>query len=218
LSLRSIPAAKIVWPRCVSSTTEARGYNVLVLSRRLPPVNLKGDKMADIQSKVDLICRLASDGKLTHAQFRVATVLLLHFHNTTTGECYPSYRQLAEKAKVTKKVAVAAIHRLMEMELISFAPNNGGRCRRNSYIVKTVSSVPPLRRERVSPGVQTGVLRTPAYIHRYKSNWQKAGGTPRVYSQPQFKPEKQINIPPPEVRAAQVAARLAGLGLGVGVR
>jgi hypothetical protein len=169
--------------------------------------------MADIQAKVDLICRLASDGKLSHAQFRVATVLLLHFHNTATGECYPSYRQLAAKAQVTKKAAIVATQVLKDMGIIYFAKNNGGRCCRNTYIVKRVSPVPPLRPERVSPVAQSVPLRTPAYIHRYKSNWQKAKGTPRVYSQPQFKPEKPVNIPPPEVRAAQVEARLGRVGL-----
>jgi hypothetical protein len=201
---RSLPAAKIVWPRCASNTTEARGYNVLVLSRRLPPVNLKGDIMADIQSKVDLITNLAADKRLTDAQFRAAVALILKFHNSTNGACYPSLRQWADASTLGRSTVSEAASRLRDLGVIAFDASSGGRNRRNSYTVN------------VRPAEQKRSPSRTALNTRYKYNRgeRKIG----VFSQPQFKPEKQINIPPPEVRAAQVAARLAGLGLGVGVR
>jgi DNA-binding transcriptional MocR family regulator len=157
--------------------------------------------MASLLDKVELVTKLAADKRLTDAQFRAAVTLLLKFHNSANGACHPSLRQWADASTLGRSTVSEAASRLRDIGVIGFEASSGGRNRRNSYTV----NVRPAEQKR-SPS--RNALNT-----RYKYNrGERKTGT---FSQPQFKPEKQINIPPPEVRAAQVAARLGGFGLGV---
>jgi DNA-binding transcriptional regulator YhcF (GntR family) len=83
--------------------------------------------------KVKLLTALCS--KMTGDQFKVAHVLLTYFHNSKTGECYPSYRQLAEISGTSPATAVAAIKALKVLGVVEFDPSNGGRNQRNSYSI-----------------------------------------------------------------------------------
>jgi DNA-binding transcriptional MocR family regulator len=154
--------------------------------------------MADIQSKVDLVTKLAADKRLTDAQFRAAVTLLLKFHNSRTGLCYPSLRQWADASTLGRSTVSEAASRLRDIGVIAFEASSGGRNKRNAYTLN------------VRPAEQKRSPSRTALNTRYKYNRgeRKTG----VFSQPQFKPEKPVNVPPPAVRAAQVEARLGRMG------
>jgi DNA-binding transcriptional MocR family regulator len=154
--------------------------------------------MADIQSKVDLVTKLAADKRLTDAQFRAAVTLLLKFHNSRTGLCYPSLRQWADASTLGRSTVSEAASRLRDIGVIAFEASSGGRNKRNAYTLN------------VRPAEQKRSPSRTALNTRYKYNRgeRKTG----VFSQPQFKPERPVNVPPPAVRAAQVEARLGRMG------
>jgi DNA-binding MarR family transcriptional regulator len=97
-----------------------------------------------LTGKVMLLAMLCEDSRLTADQFRVAVTLFLRFHNTGTGECFPSYKQLANASCTSKTTAKRTTKTLKAMGVIDFAHNKGGRSRRNFYTLKTVSPAGPL--------------------------------------------------------------------------
>lgn len=70
---------------------------------------------------------------LTGNEFKVAYALILYFHNSQTGKCFPSYRLLAEESGTSAPTAVTAVKKLKTLGVVGFDPSNGGRNQRNSY-------------------------------------------------------------------------------------
>jgi hypothetical protein len=155
--------------------------------------------MTSLLDKVEAITALAADKRLTDAQFRAAVTLLLKFHNSGTGLCYPSLRQWGEASCLGRSTVSEAATKLRAIGVIDFEASSGGRNRRNAYSL----NVRPAEQKR-SP--TRTALNTSKYINRER---KKTG----MFSQPRFRPEKPVNVPPPEVRAAQVAARLGRAAL-----
>ena len=69
--------------------------------------------------KVELAVQLCNDGRLSGDQFRVALALLFRFHNTTTGDCFPSFNQLAEVSCVSRRTVVRAVQALEAMGIFT---------------------------------------------------------------------------------------------------
>ena len=113
--------------------------------------------------KVKLAATLCGDQRLSAKQFRVAIALVLYFHNTGTGKCFPSYRQLADASCTSKTTAMRSTKKLKAMGVIEFQPNRGGRSRRNSYVFKTVAASDPLP---LRNGVRSGSFQKPNGIVR----------------------------------------------------
>src|SRR5262245_19957328 len=95
-------------------------------------------KLAD---KVKLVDALNSEPYLSAAQFKVACALILHFHNTKTGECYPSLEQLADASHVTRRTVIDALRKMQELGYLSIEQSDGGRRKRNRYHLQTVHSL-----------------------------------------------------------------------------
>lgn len=146
-----------------------------------------------LQEKLQLVTSLAP--VLSGDQFKVAHVLILHFHNTLTGQCFPSYLQLAAKAGRSKWCAMRATHRLRDLGVIAFAESNGGRNRRNTYRLLKCSASAPFNSEKglhqrtptVAPAHQCGSTSAPAYIHKNISEKEKERG---------FQEESKSSAPP----------------------
>jgi hypothetical protein len=151
-----------------------------------------------LQAKAELLCKLAADDRLTDAQFRALTVLLLKFSNSKTGQCYPSLKQWGEASCLGRSTVSEAATKLRALGVISFEASNGGRNRRNSYRL----NVRPAEAKR-SPS--RNAFNPYKYLNR-------EGKKTATYSQPRFRPEPKINIPPAAVREAQIA-RLAHMGV-----
>jgi hypothetical protein len=59
-------------------------------------------------------------GPLTRATLDVLRVLLWGFHNAKSGRCFPSYQQIAERAKTTPKTVGLAIQALEAAGVLSW--------------------------------------------------------------------------------------------------
>jgi hypothetical protein len=92
------------------------------------PSDTKQMKLLD---KLQLTTALAP--RLTGNQFKVAYMLLLPFHNSKTGKCFPSYRQLADMSDTSRPTAVTTIKKLQELAVIKVDASNGGWNKRNTY-------------------------------------------------------------------------------------
>jgi DNA-binding transcriptional MocR family regulator len=92
--------------------------------------------------KVKLVVHLSADCRLSAWQRLVGIVLLMHFHNTQTGACFPSIPMLAEMSGVSQDTARRAVHSLKSFGYLHFNKNNGGRNRRNEYTFKTLAGAP----------------------------------------------------------------------------
>jgi hypothetical protein len=147
--------------------------------------------MANLYDKVALVNSLAGDDRLTDAQFRAAVALILKFHNSANGACHPSLQQWASASCLSRSTASEAASKLRQLGVISFDSSTGGRNRRNAYVV----NVRPAEQKRSPSRTALNPIR---FINKERS---KVG----LFSQPKFKPERPVNMPPPEVRAAQVA-------------
>jgi hypothetical protein len=160
-----------------------------------------------------LAATLCGDPRLSAVQFRVFVALLLYFHNTGTGKCVPSYRQLADASWTSTTTAKRTTGKLKAMGVIDFAPNQGGRSRRNSYILKTVSLPDPLASQKGARGGPfkngkgiTGGRQTvsPADPHIPNEESNKGGGKPATdldgHSQPRFEIETGKKLSPEEIK------------------
>lgn len=104
-----------------------------------------------LPGKVQTVIELCKDTALSDAQFRVAFALVLKFHNTKTGECFPSYGQLASASGKSESTTRRTTEKLKAIGVIEFERSNGGRNHRNSYVLKRVSGADPLPDETVAP-------------------------------------------------------------------
>ncbi len=104
-----------------------------------------------LAEKIRIATALCADARLSHAQFRVAAALLFDFHNTKTGECFPSYPQLAAASRTSETTAKRTTEKLKAMGVVDFERTSGGRNKRNRYSLKTVSPADGLDDETVSP-------------------------------------------------------------------
>jgi len=69
--------------------------------------------------------------ELTGDQFKVAYVLLFQFHNSQTGDLFPSYSTQAGAANVSKSTAIRTVEILEGLEVLDVERTDGGRNRRN---------------------------------------------------------------------------------------
>lgn len=90
----------------------------------------------DLSEKIEIAVTMCADGRLSDAQFRVGVALVLYFHNTKTGACFPSYRQLAEASHTSQGTVLRAIKALEKAEWIVAERSDGGRNKRNAYTIK----------------------------------------------------------------------------------
>lgn len=87
----------------------------------------------DLVGKVKILNEIRP--RMSGDQYKVAAALLLYFHNTGTGNCFPSYRQLATASGTSPATAVAAIKWLEREGWIAVQRSDGGRNKRNTYCI-----------------------------------------------------------------------------------
>ena len=89
-----------------------------------------------LPDKAKMAKRLCRDGRLSDAQCRVGIALIFTFHNTNTGQCNPSVRQLAEASGTSPATVLRAIQALDDAGYVSAERSHGGRNKRNTYAIK----------------------------------------------------------------------------------
>jgi len=104
-----------------------------------------------LAEKINHATTICGDGRFTGDECRVLTVLILKFHHTKSGDCFPSYRQLATAAATSRRTAQRATAKAKLLGYISFEENAGGRQMRNAYSLETVTPARPLETETVTP-------------------------------------------------------------------
>jgi hypothetical protein len=96
-----------------------------------------------IKEKLDLVNAICSDPRFSHGEVRAAVVMVLYFHNTTSGELFPSREQVSEQACVGKEVVIAATRKLRRLGFLDYADSDGGCQHRNTYILRKQRSENP---------------------------------------------------------------------------
>ena len=96
-----------------------------------------------LPDKVRRLAGMAADARLSDAAYRVASALLLHFHNTTTGRCYPSLQQVAEASAKHKATVIRALKHLKALGYVQIERSSGGRYRRHNYTFFPSETVAP---------------------------------------------------------------------------
>lgn len=91
--------------------------------------------LLELKEKVALFNAINRDPRFTPAECNVAGALILYFHNTTTGACYPSYAKLAERSLTSKSTAKRTTKKLQDLGYIEIERSNGGCNRRNRYVL-----------------------------------------------------------------------------------
>jgi hypothetical protein len=94
--------------------------------------------------KVEIANAICSDVRFTHGEARASVVMILYFHNTTSGELFPSRKQTMERACVNKEVVIAATRKMRRLGYITYDQSTGGFSRRNTYHLKKRSEIPTL--------------------------------------------------------------------------
>jgi hypothetical protein len=92
-----------------------------------------------VVEKINLAVAISGDVGLPPLQRLVGILLLMHFHNTKTGQCNPSMVKLAKMTAASESTARRAVQALMRSGYLRFARNHGGRNIRNAYVWKTLS-------------------------------------------------------------------------------
>jgi hypothetical protein len=128
----------------------------------------------DLAGKVAVASAMCRDERLSNGQCRVGIALLFTFHNTVTGECYPSFRQLAEKSRTSQGTVLRAINALEDAGYLDVERSDGGCNERNSYTIKRSASgafeqenTPLAERKHFTSGAScsaSGVRNTPLVI------------------------------------------------------
>ena len=110
-------------------------------------------------------------GPLTRAYLDVLRALLWTFHNSHTGQCFPSYERLAEAAKVGRSTVGEALHALGEARVLRwenrlvwqrtirpglFGPEPGRVPRRTSNAYQLLDPKPQARPVLPKSGNRTG--------------------------------------------------------------
>jgi hypothetical protein len=138
---------------------------------------------------------------LSDGEFRVAVALILYFHNTLSGECFPSIRQLAEASNTSHGTASRAVHRLKAIGVLSLIQSNGGRCQRNTYTLGNLPPVegieggnlPPVGQKPSTRGNPRVSTRGNAYIRGSNPKEGQSGKSEGAW--PQERPDGQWDIP-----------------------
>lgn len=82
--------------------------------------------MKDTPAHYLVLWAIMADARLSAAAKCVATVLLLQYRNHKTGQCNPSFRELAKRVGRTRRPVIAALNELREFGWVDWQGTKGG--------------------------------------------------------------------------------------------
>ena len=65
--------------------------------------------------------------------------MVLYFHNTASGDLFPSRAQVSEQCGVTKPTVISATKKLKRFGYLHYEQSSGGRNERNTYHLKKLA-------------------------------------------------------------------------------
>ena len=86
-----------------------------------------------IKEKLDLVTVICADTRFSHGEVRAAVTMIIYFHNTQSGELFPSRAQVAEQACISKDVVINATRKMRRFGYLHYEQTCGGRNERNTY-------------------------------------------------------------------------------------
>jgi hypothetical protein len=89
-----------------------------------------------LQEKFDVVITILSDARFTYAEKVVAGIMITYFHNTTSGDLFPSRQQVVQRCGAKKDIVISATRKMECFGYLNVDKSNGGRCRRNTYHLK----------------------------------------------------------------------------------
>jgi hypothetical protein len=89
----------------------------LVLTKQyVPPKRQTGNSKIEIlgqgwnlTEKLDVLNAILSDKRFSYAERVAASTMIVHFHNTTSGDLFPSRKHVTERCGVKKGIAISAL-------------------------------------------------------------------------------------------------------------
>jgi hypothetical protein len=82
---------------------------------------------------VEIANAICADIRFSHAEARASVTMILYFHNTSSGELFPSRKQIMGRSCVKKDVVINATRKMRRLGYITYDQSTGGFSRRNSY-------------------------------------------------------------------------------------
>ena len=120
------------------------------MSPQRPRIKLPAQSWT-IKEKLDVVNDLCADRRFSHGEARAAVTMVLYFHNTTTGELYPSRKQSAGALRrEQKEIVINATRKMKRFGYLHYEQTSGGHNERNTYhLLKRSEKVTLLKTERV---------------------------------------------------------------------
>ena len=94
--------------------------------------------------KVEIANAICSDLRFSHAEARAAVTMVLYFHNSTSGDLFPSRKQIMERSCVHKDTIIYATRKMRRLGYLTYEQSTGGFQKRNSYYLNKRSEIPTL--------------------------------------------------------------------------
>jgi hypothetical protein len=89
-----------------------------------------------VKEKLDVVNAILADERFSHAEARAAATMVLYYHNTTSGELFPSRQQVAEHCHVGKRIVINTTRKMRSLGYVHYEQTTGGRNERNTYYLK----------------------------------------------------------------------------------
>jgi len=102
------------------------------------------------KEKFDVVNAIVRDKRFTYAERVAAITMITYFHNTMSGDLFPSREQVVGQCGAKKDIVISATSKMERVGYLSFDRSDGGRNKRNTYYLKKQSEkVTVLERETV---------------------------------------------------------------------
>jgi hypothetical protein len=92
-----------------------------------------------LTEKVNVVNAICSDPRFSHGEVRAAVVMVLYFHNSHSGELYPSRPQVSEQACVSRDTVIAATRKMRRLGFLHYEDSDGGCNHRNTYYLRKLT-------------------------------------------------------------------------------
>jgi hypothetical protein len=96
------------------------------------PASAPGESWSQAEKR-DLSVTMLRDHRLTSGEKVVGLTMLLYFHNSSSGDLFPSREQISKICSVSVDTAVRATKKLKAFLYLDYEETSGGRNERNSY-------------------------------------------------------------------------------------
>jgi biotin operon repressor len=182
---------------------------------RKPPKKLPGQSWT-IKEKLDWVVAVLTDHRLTYATRVIGATMAVHFHNTQSGDLYPSRPQIGEKVGVHRSKIILATQSLRKHGYLTYEDSDGGCNHRNTYhLLKQSEKVTVLHPNSAEKGTVNRTQKgTPPVPKRDAQGYAKRDAQLSLESTTCEKTPEALPLPRKGEASASVEKREEGLQCG----